>query len=307
MIFIMAQPAIQRFKWELDVCLNNLKSHGVEDIILLFTQYDNSIPKYFEKKYGAKCFVYRDNNTSKQYIPSVKPYLWWQFLKNNPEYEKENYFYMDADVIFRELPDFSKIPNDVNLWVASDCDGYLGTRYIDSKGKHLLEEMCKVIGVEESKIRSLDKAVGAQWIMHKPSCEYWGKVYFDCIKLYKWFCTNELRYIRENRQVNNYTPIQKWTAEMWAQLWNCLLFGIIPTISSELDFCWATDDIKRWNETKIYHNAGVTPDMHDRLFFKGQYVNKAPFKDNLNFVDKSKCSYKYVEQILKTSKSEPCI
>ena len=75
-----------------------------------------------------------------------------------------------------------------------------------------------------------------------------------------------------------------------------MYFNIGPVISDELDFCWATDPVKRWNETKIMHNAGVAGDMHD-LFFKGKYTDRVPFGDDLSFVDKLKCSYKYVQAI----------
>lgn len=83
---------------------------------------------------------------------------------------------------------------------------------------------------------------------------------------------------------------------MWSQLWNMMYFNIGPVISDELDFCWPTDPVKRWSETKIMHNAGVTGDMHD-LFFKGKYTDQVPFGDDLSFVDKLKCSYKYAQAI----------
>ncbi|EJX88792.1 hypothetical protein HMPREF1366_02854, partial [Enterococcus faecium ERV26] len=36
MKYILCQPAINRFKWELEVCLTNLKKLGIKDIVLLF-------------------------------------------------------------------------------------------------------------------------------------------------------------------------------------------------------------------------------------------------------------------------------
>ncbi|WMU07951.1 hypothetical protein vBCtySFA88_00019 [Clostridium phage vB_CtyS-FA88] len=300
MYFILAQPAIPRFKWELDVCLNNLKTLGVTNIILLFTKYNATVPKYFEDKYNAQCFVYPDDDTSKKYIPSVKPYLFWQFLKHNPQYENEDFFYMDSDVIFRELPNFSKFIKNDKIWYGSDCTGYLGTEYIDGKGKDLVTKMSNLVGVNETDIRKYCKvAPGAQWLIRKPQAKYWHKVYIDCIILYRFFCKNEPIYIDAHGL--GYTPIQKWTAEMWAQLYNMPLFGIMPMISNELEFCWATDDIKRWYETKIYHNAGVTSDMRDHLFFKGAYVRESPIGKNFNWVNKNKCSCKYVQAMLKLS------
>src|SRR5699024_11730931 len=69
------------------------------------------------------------------------------------------------------------------------------------------------------------------------------------------------------------TNLQKWTAEMWATLWNMPLFDVMPRAKKEMEFTWATDSIEKWNKNKIYHNAGVTQDMKD-MFFKGDYINK---------------------------------
>lgn len=302
MIFIMAQPAIKRFEWELEVCLTNLKKCGIEDIVLLFSKFDDEIPRKLSKKYKVDCYVFSDNRQDKYYIPSIKPYLWWQFLKQNPNMEKETYFYIDSDVIFREIPDFNKIKYNENLWVGSNTDSYLSPKYINSKGTDLLKKMCDMINVDYDKIKNLDgKSAGAQWILDKPIVDYWEKSYEDCVKLYRYLDSIEKEYINKNEK--NYVPIQKWTAQMWTDLWDAVYFGKDISISHELDFSWATDNINRWEETKIYHNAGVTSDMKD-LFFKGKYVDKNPFKDDLSFVNKNKCSWKYVQAIKKVEKIE---
>lgn len=291
MFFLMAQPAINRFKWELEVCLQNLKSLGVNDIILLFSKYDDSIPNYLEKKYGVKTFIFPDQRKNRFYIPSIKPYLWYQFLKYHPEYEKEDFFYMDADVIFRELPDFKIL--DKNMWYGSNCNSYLSAEYIESRGSQLLQTMSRIVGIDPIQIENMPYALGAQWIIRKPIKEYWKKVYDDSNKLYHHMLQETPKYTRQG-----YKAIQNWTAEMWAQLWNLLYFHIPHKYSPELDFCWATDDISKWGQTKIYHNAGVVRTMID-LFFKGQYVNKSPLKEDLSFVNKHKCSYMYVQAIKK--------
>lgn len=291
----MAQPAIKRFEWELEVCLTNLKKHNIKDIVLLFSKYDNFVVKKLRDKYKIETYVFPDNRRSKKYIPSIKPYLWWQFLKNNPSMEKETYFYMDSDVIFREIPDFNKIKFNRNLWVGSDTDSYLSPKYINSKGRNLLYDMCKLIDVDYNKISKLDgKSCGAQWILDNPTADYWEKSYYDCNKLYIYLDSIEKNYVNKNKE--GYVPIQKWTAQMWTDLWDAIYFGKEIDISHELDFCWATDNIERWNKVKIYHNAGVI-DNTKNLFFKGKYINRDPFKDDLSFVNKGKCSYKYVQAI----------
>ena len=88
---------------------------------------------------------------------------------------------------------------------------------------------------------------------------------------------------------------------MWAQLWGWVREGRSIRSFDELEFCTATDPISRWDEVKILHNAGVTPDKAGHLFFKGQYVDYSPFGKDLSWVDQSKCSWRYVEAIQKAS------
>ncbi|MFX3618727.1 MAG: hypothetical protein ACE3JK_14560 [Sporolactobacillus sp.] len=275
--------------------MTNLKSFGIDDIILLFSRYDDSIPIFFEKKYGAQCFVYPDDRRDKSYIPSIKPYLWWQFLKDNLSAEQGEYFYMDADVIFREIPDFKKLHNDSHLWFGSNTEGYLGLDYIHSKGPGYLASMAEIVGISQEQVDTLrGRSAGAQWLIIHPKVMYWKKVYKDSTRLYRYFTGAERNEVRKHGK--GYVPLQKWTAEMWAMLWNMPLFGIQLEISLEFDFAFATDPVSRWDEVKILHNAGITADMKD-CFFKGRYFSRSPFADDLSFVNKQKCSYKYVQAL----------
>lgn len=148
--------------------------------------------------------------------------------------------------------------------------------------------MASIVGVTVESLETINNnSGGAQWLIKNPTAEYWKKVYEDSNKIWKYFETLD-------------SNIQKWTAEMWAQLWNMMYFNIGPKVSREMDFCWATDPIDRWYETKIMHNAGVTEEMTD-LFFKGKYVEESPFDDDLSFVNKDKVSSKYVEAIERVS------
>lgn len=257
-----------------------MKSLGIEDIILLFARYDREIPKRLGKKYGVEAHVYDDRN-DRSYIPSVKPYLWSKYLQEDKSRERESYFYLDSDVIFRKVPNVE--PNS-HVWYGSDCGHYLGIDYIDSTGDGILEEMCKIVGVDSNKIRELNPKSGAQWVLSNPSYEYWNKVYHDSNRLYAYF--NKLTH----------SKIQKWTAEMWAQLYNVYVFGKETKTHDELDFAWATDPLDRYYETNMLHNAGVVNEKQG-LFFKGKYEKKSPFTADLSFVDSSKASIQYVEAI----------
>ena len=284
MKLILCQPAIKRFEWELEVCLTSLRSVGfdIKDVVLLFTRHDDFIPQRLADKYGVEVHTYNDLRSDKSYIPSVKPWLWWQYLAEDPSRKQEDYFYFDSDVIFRKKPDLRKLKSRPDRWLCSDTNGYLNPSYIKQckNGEQVLTRMADIVGVTVASLETINwNSGGAQWIISHPTAEYWRKVYADSNRLWQYLQTVD-------------SNIQKWTAEMWSQLWNMMYFNIGPVISDELDFCWATDQVKRWNETKIMHNAGVTSDMRD-LFFKGKYTDRAPFGDDLSFVDKTKCSYKY--------------
>ncbi|WP_195486747.1 hypothetical protein [Lacticaseibacillus paracasei] len=288
MKLILCQPAIKRFEWELEVCLTNLRSVGFDlrDVVLLFTKHDESIPQRLADEYGVEVHVYNELRNDKSYIPSVKPWLWWQYLAEDKSRQDEDYFYFDSDVIFRKRPDFRKLKPRPDRWLCSDTNGYLNVDYIKQckNGEKVLTRMADIVGVTTASLETINRnSGGAQWIISHPTAEYWRKVYNDSNRLWRYFQTVD-------------SNIQKWTAEMWSQLWNMMYFNIGPVISDELDFCWATDPIERWSETKTMHNAGVTGEMHD-LFFKGKYTGRSPFDDDLSFVDNSKCSYKYAQAV----------
>lgn len=287
MRYILCQPSINRFKWELEVCITRLHKLGITDIILLFNKRDMSVPAYFEEM-GVEVHVYDDSDRDKSYIPAIKPYLWSKYLKEDPEREKDCYFYMDSDVLVREVPEITLIEG---TWIASDCSAYLGVDYIDSKGEGFLEGMCKHIGIDAEMIRKAKPFGGAQWVINNPTAEYWQKVYEDSVKLYHYLSRIGAQSILNNPK--GYVPIQKWTAEMWAQLWNVYHFGWGVEVSEELDFSWPHDDISVYHEKKLFHNAGVT--ANDRkLFYKGKYVDRSPIGESFDHIDKSKASYQYV-------------
>lgn len=291
MKIVMCQPEISRFEWELKVVLANLQKNGFTDVVLLFLQQDHSVSIRLKEEFPSiNIFRFKDNREYTQYIPNVKPYLWYRFLDENPEFEKENFLYIDSDVIFREMIDYEKFLDD-NIWYGSNCNGYLNADYIKNtkNGEKVLKDMCNIVGVSVKEIENINNhCIGAQLIVKKPQAEYWRKVYEDSNKIWKYF---------EKLDSN----IQKWTAEMWAQLFNMPLFNIIPKIDKEFEFTWATDPAEMWHKNKIYHNAGVIGDENN-LFFKGKYVYISPFNDDLSFVTKEKASYFYVKAINEAKK-----
>lgn len=287
MRYLLAQPANQKFKWELDVLLTNIRSMDeITPIVLLFLEEDFTVPNHFRKKYrNVEIHVYPDKRSDVVYLPAIRPYLCWNYFSEFPEAEQEDYFQIDSDIIFRELPNFSKLPMDGKVCWASDCGSYIGYDYILSckQGNLIMSKMVEQFGLTDDVIKAIP-AGGAQWLITKPTAALWLDMYKDSIKL-----RNILSDIDSN--------IQKWTAEMWAELYDLTKLGWQVKISPELDFCRPTDNISLWSKVKILHNAGVVADQSHKLFYKGEYLTRSPFKARLDYVDKTKASKKYVEAI----------
>ena len=290
MRYLLAQPAQTRFQWELEVALTNILSHKEEvEIICLFLRVDrasDAVVATLQARYpSVEMHTYDDRREDKSYHPTVRPYLWHCYLSEDPTLEQGTYFQIDADVIFRELPDFTKIPYDEKTWYGSDCAGYIDYEYLRTRknGEEIVDNFARIIGVDRSVIETTE-GVGAQWVLVKPTAEYWLKVYEDSTKLYDY-----LKTVKSN--------IQRWTAEMWAQLYAAPYFGIEQKIHKELDFCRPTDDVKMWDMVKILHNAGVLDTADEYLFYKGKYDQRMPFDDDLSYVRRDKAGIKYAEAI----------
>lgn len=287
MKIILAQPAIPRFLWELEILLTNMKQFTDMEVILLFTEHDFTVPSRLRDKYGCSVFVYPDTRDDTDYIPSVRPWLLWQYLAEDPAREQETYFYIDSDVIFREWPHFATLPISENSVVGSDCDGYIGYEYITQtqEGDNIAANMASICGITVEQMKGVP-GIGAHLILTKPTAAFWQRAYEDSNKLYHY-----LEGVDSN--------IQKWTAEMWAQLWGWVREGKEIVMPKELDFCKPTDPIEEWDKVKIMHNAGVTADLSHELFFKGKYIHLLPWNEDFSFVRTDRVSHKYVEALKK--------
>lgn len=263
MKYLFAQPAKKRFAWELRTAIKSLEDLGVKktDIVLLFAEEDQSVVNDFS---DYDIHVYPDERFDKSYIPSIRPYLWWKFLSEDEEREQETYVYLDSDTVVLDLSIFNLRPTK-SRWYCSDTVGYLGYRYIQSvtNSQIVFEAMTEAIKVPQSWIESIEKnSGGAQWIIKSPKAGYWHDVYVNSIVLYRALEPLD-------------TSLQKWTAEMWAQLWTMYHYGVTPKVHTALNFAWSIDD--NLGDRKIIHNAGVTDDSI--LFFKGKYQDIPPFSD----------------------------
>lgn len=299
MKFLSAQPDEDYFVWQLRVQIKNLQSIGFKDDyhICVKVMKQNVNPNFITLQQefvgtNFKFFFYYETRPDwKTYLPSLRPYILAQHFAmfNLPEF-----FYIDSDIIFRELPDFSILGN--HHWV-SDTISYVGGEYILSKSYNLLVGMCAIVGISPDIVLRRNKhSGGAQYVMRNITSEFWQKVEKDTINLYLY--------------MNNFNSsfkghgIQSWTADMWAVLWNLWLSDLECKVHPELDFCWPRDTLKRWEETKILHNAGVTDKEANELFYKGAFLKTSPIWVDLDYVNPKTCSIKYVEAIKQCQQSE---
>ena len=224
----------------------------------------------------------------------------------NPNFGKV-FFLHDADIIFRNIPDFSSLIND-NISYLSDTIGYIGYNYImdcckryeekhHNSGKgQLLQEMANVIGIDVESIKiNQENSGGGQYLIKNTNHSIWLKIYQDCTPLYNQMISYQKRF------PINPGEIQFWTAEMWSLLWNLWNFGYETKIVDELSFSWATDTITTYEKHNILHMAGVTENLKHTMFYKGEFINVNPIeklKENHNFfdyVDKNSSTLKYIE------------
>lgn len=287
MKYLLAQPAIIRFQWEVDVALTNIRSLDPDTpIVLLFTEDDMGVVNHFEGRYpNLEIHHYPDGRRDKRYPPTTRPYLVYKYLQEDPRRERETYFQIDSDVIFREIPDWQAIDIQPKECVASDCGGYLDYNYLITRenGQKIVQGFADILNIDVSIIKETPGG-GAQWLISQPTAQLWYHIWQDSDALY-----NFLGPIKSD--------IQKWTAEMWAQLYNLRKFGYTVRLHPELDFCRPTDDIKMWDIVKILHNAGVTGPSAQSLFFKGKYTHNVPFGEDFSWVRRDKAGLKYVEAI----------
>jgi hypothetical protein len=283
--------------------MNNFKKFGIEEQYIILLAYDPKVginPKAIEFKSETKATVLfiEDTRTEKLYILSIRPHIIKKIYSDYPQLMKgKKIFYHDSDILFVRLPDFEKmIQSDVSY--LSDTISYIGANYIKHKGGNdLLQQMCNIVGIDPALVEhNQNISGGAQYLFNRElTSGFWNKVEYDCNELYKLMISTSNKYSPEH-------PIQSWTSDMWSLLWNLWFTGITTSISSELSFSWATSPISHLHRHSIYHNAGATVD-NKNLFFKGKFINKSPFDEDLSYVSTDFCSAYYVDEINSTAKS----
>jgi hypothetical protein len=313
-LFVSAQPDVPYFIWQIKLYVHNFIEKGINPnqihVVLGMTN-GKSEPSNESKKLsnlGINIHYYKDDRNKKHYIPSIKPFLISKWIQSNSDYGKL-FFLHDADIIFRELPDFEKLlKDDINY--LSDTIGYIGYNYImdccvryeskhpTSEKDQLISEMSDVIGIDVETIKkNQENSGGGQYLIKNTNCELWDKIYKDSTKLYDKMLSYQKRFPINPGQ------IQFWTAEMWALLWNLWLYGKETKITEDLGFSWATDDLSKYEKHPILHMAGVTENLKSTKFYKGDYINIDPIlkmRENIkhfDYIENNSSTIKYVENM----------
>jgi hypothetical protein len=307
--YICVQPRLIYYAWQVEVMINNFIKHGINpnniDILVAWNPNDlttlvqanvdawNKLAAHYS---SVRFFFYQDTRQHPiHYISSVRPNILKQHFKAYPELESEVIFYHDCDIVFTKSPNWNKFLND-KIWYLSNTNSYINSDYILSKGQDVYDKMCEIIEIDSLIPKLMNSnSGGAQYILKNVDAEYWEKVEKDSEQLYY-----QITQLNNQKKAadSTYHELQIWCADMWAVLWNGWLKGNETKVISEMDFSWATDPIKRWEETTIFHNAGVVGS--GKHFYKGIYQNQLPYNVEDTF-DEQFCSKLYFNEIKETA------
>lgn len=289
------------YLWQMLVQINNFRKLGIEqDAYFVIVCHNNKpSPELLNiiNDPDLKCHfeVYDDDRKAMRYSSTLRLRGIKYFWLNNEWFEKETFMYLDPDVVFTIPFDWSKHEKG-DTWYVSDTKSYLDTKYVKSKSEKLFHEMCNIVGVTPEQVEAQDPHCGgAQYIMKNVPYEFWDKVEIDSENLFNHMKSTETIYHPQH-------PIQSWTADMWAVLWNALFFERKVEISPDMNFCWASDSMKRWEERVIFHDAGVVKE--DGVRFCKVTHQRSPFNKELKVSDTS-ASFNYVKEIRETEKTFP--
>ena len=304
-VFMSAQPDHPYFHWQAEVLIHNFIKVGINpnwiELLWAHTGYPSYEALQLAAKYPMVRFFFYEKTVTENhgYIPILRPDILEQHFRRFPELRGEAVFYHDSDIIFRELPDFDSMSQNL-YWYVSDTVSYIGAKYIKSKSEDLFVDLCSISKISPEVVSANEEGSGgAQYLMKGVTADYWREVKEDSLALYKYMAERESqeRATLTPEELKTYNPVQKWCADMWAVLWGGWKMGAQTIVTPELDFSWGTSSLADYDRCKIMHNAGVTDSKSSELFYKANYRNSSPFEADLSFVNPNSASVKYVEAI----------
>jgi len=302
MRFLSAQSDNDYNIWQLQVQMFNFKKFGIEDKSIILLGFNPKIgvsdrALEFKDSTTARVIFLPDNRdlSDRLYAPSIRPHLIKQLYVEHPHMlENIAVLYHDCDILFIKLPHIKDLIQKREIYVSD-----INTHYINRIDIELIKEMCKIVGIPSSRvIKNEETSGGAQYLFNSTlnfSYSFWNKVEDDSNNLYKLMLVSSEKY-------GSHMFDQSWSADIWALLWNIWLLGVDTEISPELSFTVAHSPISELEKNNIYHNAGVTPEMANKFFYKRDFINVSPFGRDLSYVSNEFCSSFYVEEIMGASK-----
>lgn len=291
LVFLTVCPDDSYYTWQVHLWLESLRELGEIEkaVVLIFIpNFREQNPKWQQviDLYPEASFkFYKDEDNASSllgmYIPVLRPYTMWRFLKDNPVYCSKAIFYCDSDILFTK--DFSVekfLEDDVNY--LSDTNSYINASYFDSKindvlpekleeykTRDILGEVASLIGLsrEVCELNNMNSG-GAQYLLKNTDSSFWSKVMNDCILIRTYLQTVNREFFADESK-----GLQSWCADMWAVLWNLWLKDKETKVVPELDFAWSTDPIEKLNTVTILHNAGIVSESGNGYpaFYKGKY------------------------------------
>lgn len=316
MIFISAQPDEVYFHWQVEIYLYQFSKLGILDHCHAVFGHKTDKPSDYamgiSKKFPGRVFFYKDERTPEQtnYIPTIRPHILKKFFKQFPNKGK-NVFYHDSDIFIVKLPPFEKMLkwDKDNTGYLSDTVSYIGASYIiecskryqavypDIPDNDLFKKMVNLFPVsEELVISNQENSGGAQYLLKNIGSKFWEDVEIGCIKMWKVMKDYEKQYPIKDH-------IQSWTTDMWAVLWTYWGRGKKTVVDKTLDFSWGVSSVQEYHNNNIFHLAGVTSNMRNKHFYKGDFSGKNVFteyqKNNQLFsnVSKDSATFEYISVI----------
>ncbi len=333
-------PNSPQFLWETANNLYNQRKYGLSNKarVLIFltnsslSQGFDSRWKFLEHRFPeVKFFYYKDLANIERvirafnYIPLLRPWLLEQHWKEFPELQNGVIYYHDSDTVFTNFPNFLRDLKDDSTCYLSDTKSYLNYDYLIGKKKDakiqefdsqkVVNKLETILGIPEGTfLKNNNSTGGAQYLLKNIDIQFWKDVFNNSIEIRSYLSDINKRFFESED-----AGYQSWCADMWAVLGNLWKREFEVKTPKEMDFCFATDSVDKWDEKIIYHDANASPkpikigDTYHRTFWKKGPENsytkgwesdelRSPFDDDLSFVSKELCSSKYVECLLETKK-----
>lgn len=322
--FVTCCPDDTYYTWQVHLWLESLREIGMSDraVVLIFIpNFREQNPKWQQvvdlyPEVNFKFYKDEDNASSLLgiYIPVLRPYTMWRFLRDNPTYSSKAIFYCDSDILFTKDFNIDKYLDD-EIHYLSDTNSYINASYFDSKinqvlpekleeykTRDILAEVTSLIGITREICEANNNhSGGAQYLLKNTDSYFWSKVMNDCIIIRTY-----LQKINREFFVDENTGFQSWCADMWAVLWNLWLRNQETQVVPELNFAWSTDPIEKLEETTILHNAGIVSELGNGYpaFYKGKYhLGEDPMVDTQigvvlnNDLSKRHCTWFYAKKL----------